>query len=62
MKKQNQQINYLKKWDVTYITLQGRRGKKQITLGRLSNEQDVHYALQRMYDTNIREVISIKSL
>jgi hypothetical protein len=35
-------------------------GKKEITLGRLSNEQDVKYALRRMSDLNIREVTSIK--
>ncbi len=62
MKKQNQKINYLKKWDVRYITPQGKMGKKEITLGRLSNEQDVHYALRRMPDTNIREVTSIREI
>jgi len=61
MKKSNTpSVNYPKHWVVTYISLQGKMGKKQITLGRLSNEQDVKYALMRMYDLNIREIISIK--
>ena len=52
-------VNYLKNWTVRYITFAGKSGTKDITLGRLSNEQDVKYALRRMSDLNIREVISI---
>lgn len=54
------EVSYTKHWVATYITLQGKKGKKEITLGRLSNEQDVKYALKRMYDLNIREVTSIR--
>jgi hypothetical protein len=55
-------VNYLKKWKVVFITMQGRKGIKEITLGRMSDKQDVHNALKRMPDTNIREVISIEEL
>jgi hypothetical protein len=54
------EVSYTKNWIATYITFQGKMGKKEITLGRLSNEQDVKYALRRMSDLNIREVTSIK--
>lgn len=54
------EVSYTKNWVATYITLQGKMGKKEITLGRLSNVEDVKYALRRMYDLNIREVTSIK--
>lgn len=53
-------VNYLKKWKVTYITLQGKKGVKEITLGRMSDKEDVKQALKRMSDLNIREVTSIK--
>ena len=58
-------VNYLKKWNVTYITFQGKKGTKEITLGRQSDTSDVKNALKRMgesQDLNIREVISIKEV
>jgi hypothetical protein len=55
------QTNYLKKWEVIYITMQGKKGKKEITLGRMSDRDDVKNQLKRM-DLNIREVISIKEV
>lgn len=57
-----QPINYQKKWKVTYLTFQGTKGTKEITLGRMSNRDDVKQALKRMgtaQDLNIREVLSI---
>jgi hypothetical protein len=47
-----------KDWNVVYITMQGKMGKKTITLGRMSDKTDVKNALKRM-DLNIREVTSI---
>ncbi len=55
------QTNYLKKWEVTYITKYGSLGVKEITLGRMSDKDDVKNQLKRM-DLNIREVISIKEV
>jgi hypothetical protein len=54
-------VNYKKNWEVVYITLQGKMGKKTITLGRMSDKEDVKQALKRM-DLNIREVTSIKEV
>jgi hypothetical protein len=54
-------VNYRKNWEVTYITLQGTKGKKVITLGRMSDRDDVKNQLKRM-DLNIREVTSIKEI
>lgn len=54
-------VNYRKNWEVTYITLQGTKGKKVITLGRMSDKDDVKNQLKRM-DLNIREVTSIKQM
>lgn len=51
-------VGYKKDWLVTYITMQGKVGKKTITLGRMSDKTDVKNALKRM-DLNIREVTSI---
>ena len=56
------ETNYTKKWRAVYITLQGRSGTKEITLGRLSDKYDVMNALKRMPDLNIREVTMIKEL
>ena len=56
------ETNYTKKWRVVYITLQGRRGTKEITLGRMSDQQDVKNALRRMPDLNIREVTLIEEM
>jgi hypothetical protein len=55
-------VNYQKKWRVVYITMQGKRGTKELILGRLSDKQDVMNALRRMPDINIREVIAIQEL
>jgi len=54
-------VNYKKNWEVVYITLKGKMGKKTITLGRMSDKEDVKQALRRM-DLNIREVTSIKEV
>jgi len=56
------ETNYNKKWRAVYITLQGKRGTKEITLGRLSDKDDVRNALRRMSDLNIREVTSIEEI
>ena len=53
---------YKKDWEVIGITMQGKRFKKIITLGRISDELDVKNALRRMTDLNISEVTSIKEL
>jgi len=55
-------INYSKKWKVVGIDMQGRMFKKEITLGRISDKNDVMNALKRMPDTNIREVTSIEEI
>jgi hypothetical protein len=54
-------VNYRKNWEVTYITMQGTKGTKKITLGRMSDKDDVKNQLKRM-DLNIREVTSIKEI
>jgi hypothetical protein len=56
------ETNYTKKWRAVYITLQGKRGTKEITLGRLSDKDDVRNALRRMSDLNIREVTLIEEI
>lgn len=55
-------INYLKKWKVKGINMQGRMFQKEIILGRMSDKNDVMYALKRMPDTNIREVTLIEEI
>jgi hypothetical protein len=55
-------VDYLKKWRVVGITYNGQKFEKVITLGRMSDEQDVKNALRRMPDTNIREITMIKQL
>jgi hypothetical protein len=56
------EINYLKKWRVKGINMQGKMFQKEITLGRMSDKNDVMYALKRMPDTNIREVTLIEEI
>ena len=56
------EINYLKKWRVKGINMQGKMFIKEITLGRMSDKNDVMYALKRMPDTNIREVTLIEEI
>jgi hypothetical protein len=56
------EVNYLKKWRVKGINMQGKMFKKEITLGRMSDKNDVMYALKRMPDTNIREVTLIEEI
>jgi hypothetical protein len=59
---QGGEINYLKKWRVKGINMQGKMFIKEITLGRMSDKNDVMYALKRMPDTNIREVTLIEEI
>jgi hypothetical protein len=56
------ETNYLKKWRVKGINMQGRVFKKEITLGRMSDKNDVMYALKRMPDNNISEVTLIEEI
>jgi hypothetical protein len=56
------EINYLKKWRVKGINMQGKMFQKEITLGRMSDKNDVINALKRMPDTNIREVTLIEEI
>ena len=51
-----------KDWEVVYISMQGKTEKKKITLGRMSDTQDVKEALKRMNIGNIKEVVSIKEV
>jgi DNA repair protein RadC len=53
-----------KDWEVIGITKQGRKFKKIITLGRLSDAYDVNQALLRSFGdvNNIREITSIREL
>ncbi len=46
-------------WVKVGITMQGKRFEKEITLGRMSDRNDVMNALKRMPDTQIREVTFI---
>lgn len=59
-------INYKKDWEVIGITMQGKKFKKIITLGRMSDEFDVKQAIKRMSGSegigNIREITSIREL
>jgi|GEM_PF-1615774 len=54
------ETNYTKKWKVVGITIQGKKFEKEITLGRMSDKNDVMNALKRMPDTQIREVTLIE--
>ena len=53
-----------KNWEVIGITMQGKKFKKVITLGRLSDETDVKNAIKKMQNNDFRvmEVTSIKEL
>lgn len=59
-------VVYTKKWKVIYITTQGTKGEKIITLGRMSDKEDVKQAIKRMAGPsgvgNIREVVSITEM
>ena len=51
--------NYTKTWKVVGRTMQGKLFEKEITLGRMSDRNDVMNALKRMPDTQIREITFI---
>jgi len=57
-------VNYKKDWEVIGITINGKKFKKVITLGRMSDKEDVKNALKRMQsdDFRVMEVTSIKEL
>lgn len=55
-------INYTKKWEVIGINRYGKKFKEIITLGRMSDKEDVKNALRRRSDLNISEVTSIKEV
>ena len=55
-------VSYIKKWEVIGINLYGKKFKEVITLGRMSDKEDVKNALKRRTDLNIREVTSIKEI
>ena len=59
MFKDGGQTNFTKKWKVVGIDLYGKHFEKVITLGRMSNENDVMMQLRRM-NLPIREVTMIK--
>jgi hypothetical protein len=51
--------NYTKTWKVVGRTMQGKLFEKEITLGRMSDRNDVMNALKRMPNTQIREITFI---
>jgi hypothetical protein len=53
------EINYKKNWEVVYVTYQGKKVTKNITLGRMSTESDVKNSLKEK-GLNIQKVVSIK--
>jgi hypothetical protein len=55
-------VNYTKKWEVIGINRYGKKFKEIITLGRMSDKEDVKNALRRRSDLNISEVTSIKEV
>jgi hypothetical protein len=55
------EINYKKNWEVVYVTYQGKKVTKNITLGRMSTESDVKNSLKEK-GLNIQKVISIKPI
>ena len=57
-------VGYKKDWEVVGITMQGKKFKKTITLGRMSDREDVKNAIKRMQsdDFRVMEVTSIKEL
>ena len=55
-------VSYNKVWEVIGINLYGKMFKERITLGRMSDKEDVKNALRRRTDLNIREVTSIKEV
>jgi hypothetical protein len=55
-------VSYNKTWEVIGINLNGKMFKERITLGRMSDKEDVKNALRRRTDLNIREVTSIKEV
>jgi hypothetical protein len=60
MAKHGAKINYIKKWSVSYIDIYRKKQKIVIILGRMSNKDDVNYALKRRGD--VMEVLSISEL
>jgi hypothetical protein len=61
--KEGGMTNYNKKWKVTMLTMQGQKIEKTITLGRMSDKEDVKQAIKRMAGPsgigNIKEILSI---
>jgi hypothetical protein len=55
-------VDYNKTWEVIGINLNGKMFKERITLGRMSDKEDVKNALRRRTDLNIREVTSINEV
>ena len=55
-------VSYNKNWEVVGITSNGKMFKERITLGRMSDKEDVKNALNRRTDLNIREITSIKEV
>jgi hypothetical protein len=55
-------VNYTKKWEVIGINRYGKKFKEMITLGRMSDKEDVKNALRRRSDLNISEITSIKEV
>jgi hypothetical protein len=55
-------VSYIKNWEVIGINKFGKMFKEKITLGRMSDKEDVKNALRRRTDLNIREITSIKEV
>jgi hypothetical protein len=55
-------VSYNKNWEVVGVTSNGKMFKERITLGRMSDKEDVKNALNRRTDLNIREITSIKEV
>jgi hypothetical protein len=51
-----------REWEAIGITLDGKKFRHRILLGKSSNENDVKNALRRRHDLNIREITSIKEV
>ena len=54
--------NYTKKWKVVGIDMFGKKFETLVTLGRMSNQDDVKNAIKRMPNLKVRQITMIKEI
>jgi hypothetical protein len=55
-------INYTKKWKVVGIDMFGKKFETIVTLGRMSNQDDVKNSIKRMPNLKVRQITMIKEV